>query len=152
MVRSGVSRRKGQSLSTQVRAGIESGLPASMRMVPRDPSHAGQSEVQIRDAEFSQMVFIRGIKSQHMDSLLRFPEVRAGLVEVFRTSDKTTIEMGEIILEWNDLLGNEVAEVIEQVVGLVHLIREAHKKMQGAQQRVAQQQAEASQEGGDGGS
>ena len=150
MVRSGTSRRKGQGFSTQVRAGIESSLPASMRIVPRDPSHAGQSEVQIRDAEFSQMVFIRGIKAGHMDSLLRFPEVRAGLMEVFRTSDKTTIEMGEIILEWNDILGNELTEVIELVVGLVQLIREANKKMQGAQQRVAQQQAEA--EAAEGGS
>ena len=89
------------------------------------------------------MVFIRGIKASHMDSLLRFPEVRAGLMEAFRTSDKTTIEMGEIILEWNDILGNELPEVIELVVGLVQLIREANKKMQGAQQRVAQQQADA---------
>ena len=143
MIRSRISRKQGQGFTTQVRAGIESGLPASLRIVPRDPSHAGQSEVQIRDAEFSQMVFIRGIKAQQMDAILRFPDVRMGLMNVFRTSDKATIEMGEIILEWNDILGNELTEVIEQVVGLVHLMREVHKKLQGAQKRVAAQEAAA---------
>ena len=78
-----------------------------------------------------------------MDAILRFPDVRMGLMNVFRTSDKATIEMGEIILEWNDILGNELTEVIEQVVGLVHLMREVHKKLQGAQQRVAAQEAAA---------
>jgi len=140
MVRSGIARRKDQAFSTQVRAGIESGLPASLRIVPRSPSHAGQSEVSIRDAEFSQMVFIRGIKAAQMDAILRFSNVRTALIDLFRISDKTSIEMGEIILEWDDILGNELAEVIEQVVGLVLVIREAHKKMQGAQRRVAEQQ------------
>jgi hypothetical protein len=142
MIRSGISRRNGQTFSTQIRAGIESGLPASLRVVPRESKHAGQSEIQIHDAEFAQMVFIRGVKSQYMDSLLRFPEIRTALIELFRTSDKTTIEMGEIILEWNDILGNELSESIEKVVTMVHLVRKAHKKMQGVSQSVAKQPAE----------
>jgi hypothetical protein len=109
--------------TTVVRMGMDSGLPPQFRLIPRRPNQPNHGYAKILDSDLAQYFFASSIPQPMLNVLVKSDEIRNALIKLHKNAQYLTIEQGDLIAIWFDLLGYEIRERILEMAGLVLIIR-----------------------------
>jgi hypothetical protein len=123
IVRLGRDQDPQSRYTTTIQMGMDSGLPAQFRLIPRRLHQVEHGYAQILNQELAQLYFASGIPQVILNLLVKSDEIRNTLIALHQDAQFVTIEQGELIVIWHDLLGYEIREKILLMGGLVLIIR-----------------------------
>jgi hypothetical protein len=123
LVRLGSDKDRQGRHTTVIRIGMDSGLPAQFRLIPRRPNQVEHGYARILNQELAQHFFASGIQQNLLNALVKSEDIRKALLALHKSAHFVTIEQGDLIVVWFDLLGYELRERILEMGGLVLIIR-----------------------------